>query len=139
MSSNSPKTVITYGTFDIFHIGHLRILQRARALGDRLVVGCSTDEFNTRKGKTSVFTYGARRDILESCRFVDQVFPEEDWAQKRSDIVKYGADIFVMGDDWAGKFDDLSDIVEVAYLPRTKDISTTEIREMIKTESYRDR
>ena len=139
MNTSKPKTVITYGTFDIFHIGHLRILQRARELGDRLVVGCSTDEFNAKKGKTSVFTYGARRDILESCRFVDKVFPEEDWAQKRSDIITHEADVFVMGDDWAGKFDDLSDIVEVAYLPRTQDISTTEIREMIKTESYLQR
>ncbi len=139
MTDRTSKTVITYGTFDIFHIGHLRILERARALGDRLIVGCSPDEFNMKKGKTSVFTYGARRDILEACRYVDLVFPEDTWEQKRDDIIKYGADVFVMGDDWYGKFDDLSDLVEVAYLSRTKDISTTEIREMIKTESYRYR
>lgn len=124
-------TVITYGTFDLFHIGHVNLLRRLRALGDRLVVGCSTDEFNALKGKKTVMPYDHRAQILASLRFVDDVFPERSWDQKREDIRRERADIFAMGDDWAGKFDDLSDACEVVYLPRTRDVSTTEVRQWV--------
>lgn len=126
------KTVITYGTFDLFHLGHVRLLRRLAALGDRLVVGCSTDEFNDLKGKKSVMDYSQRVEILESCRYVDKVLPEQDWSQKRADIISEKADIFGMGNDWEGRFDDLSDICEVVYLPRTLDISTTLLREEVQ-------
>lgn len=122
------KTVITYGTFDLFHIGHVRLLQRLRGLGDRLIVGISSDEFNALKGKKSFFSYEERAEIVASSKYVDFVFPEHNWEQKRDDIIKYQADIFGMGHDWQGKFDDLSDLCEVVYLERTEDISTTEIK-----------
>lgn len=124
-------TVVTYGTFDLFHFGHVRLLKRLSALGDRLVVGCSSDEFNELKGKKSVVPYTQRREILLSCRYVSEVFPEHDWEQKRGDIIREGADIFGMGNDWTGKFDDLADIVRVIYLPRTDGISTTELKEHV--------
>jgi glycerol-3-phosphate cytidylyltransferase len=124
-------TIITYGTFDLFHIGHLRLLQRLRSLGDRLVVGVSTDEFNEVKGKKTVVPYAHRADIVAAIRDVDHVFPEQHWDQKRDDIVRERADIFAMGDDWVGRFDDLSDLCKVVYLPRTRDVSTTEIRQMV--------
>lgn len=126
-------TVITYGTFDLFHIGHVNLLRRLRELGDRLVVGCSTDEFNLLKGKQSAMPYDHRAGILRSIRYVDDVFPEDSWEQKREDIVRERARIFAMGDDWVGKFDDLGDICEVVYLPRTRDVSTTEIRQLLLT------
>ena len=132
MDLNNMKTVITYGTFDLFHVGHVRLLRRLRELGDRLVVGCSTDEFNKLKGKESIMPYDQRVEILKACRYVDHVFPENSWDQKREDIRREKADIFAMGDDWLGKFDDLGDIVEVVYLPRTKDISTTEVRQLVR-------
>lgn len=94
------KTVITYGTFDLFHVGHVRLLCRLRALGDHLIVGCSTDEFNAAKGKQSAMSYEHREELLRACRYVDDVFPEENWEQKQSDILKFHADIFAMGDDW---------------------------------------
>ncbi|WP_223669272.1 adenylyltransferase/cytidyltransferase family protein [Kangiella shandongensis] len=122
------KTVITYGTFDLFHVGHVKLLQRLSDMGSKLVVGCSTDSFNQLKGKRTVYPYQQRKLLLESCRYVDKVFPEENWEQKREDIIRESASLFVMGDDWAGKFDSLSDIVEVFYIPRTPDISTTEIK-----------
>ena len=122
------KIVITYGTFDLFHIGHVRLLKRLRNLGDKLIVGLSSDEFNAIKGKKSFFSYEERKEILLSCKYVDDVFPEYNWEQKSSDIKKYNADIFGMGNDWAGKFDDLAEICEVVYLDRTEDISTTEIK-----------
>ncbi|GAA0815241.1 glycerol-3-phosphate cytidylyltransferase [Colwellia asteriadis] len=125
------KTVITYGTFDLFHVGHIRLLKRLRALGDQLIVGISSDEFNLLKGKNSFFSYEERAEILESCKFVSKVFPEHNWAQKRDDIIKYGASIFAMGDDWHGEFDDLRDLCEVIYLPRTEDVSTTEIKKAL--------
>lgn len=125
------KTVITYGTFDLFHVGHVRILQRLRALGDRLIVGISSDEFNAFKGKKSFFSYEERAEIVASSKYVDFVFPEHNWEQKREDIIKYQADIFGMGHDWQGKFDDLSDICKVVYLERTEDISTTEIKKAL--------
>lgn len=122
------KTVITYGTFDLFHSGHVNLLRRLSEMGDKLVVGCSTDEFNSLKGKNTVYPYEQRKLLLEACRYVDKVFPEISWDQKRTDIRRENASLFVMGDDWAGKFDELSDIVNVFYIPRTPDISTTEIK-----------
>lgn len=125
------KTVITYGTFDLFHIGHVNLLRRLRELGNRLVVGCSTDEFNAVKGKQSAMPYEHRAGILRAIRYVDAVFPEESWEQKRADIAREGAHVFAMGDDWVGEFDDLGDVCEVVYLPRTRDVSTTDIRQML--------
>lgn len=125
------KTVITYGTFDLFHIGHLKLLQRLRGLGDRLVVGVSTDEFNATKGKKTVVPFEHRIEIVRALRYVDHAFSEENWAQKRDDIRRENAAIFAMGDDWVGKFDDLEDLCEVVYLPRTRDVSTTEIRQLV--------
>ena len=122
------KTVITYGTYDLLHVGHINLLKRARELGDRLVVGISSDEFNKIKGKESIFSFNERKKILEAIRYVDEVFAENNWEQKRDDIQKYGADIFVMGDDWTGKFDNLNDLCEVTYLARTADISTTYLK-----------
>ena len=124
-------TVVTYGTFDLFHIGHVRLLKRLHSLGDRLVVGLSSDEFNTVKGKNVVMPYEDRKEILLPCRYVDDVFQENCWEQKRDDLEREGADIFAMGDDWIGKFDDLQDIVKVVYLPRTQDVSTTELKTVI--------
>lgn len=123
------KRVITYGTFDLIHYGHINLLQRAKELGDYLIVGLSTDEFNMRdKNKKSYFCYEERKKLLEAIRFVDEVIPEENWEQKRKDIVENNIDIFVMGDDWKGKFDFLSDLCEVVYLPRTPEISSSKIK-----------
>jgi len=126
------KKVITYGTFDLFHIGHLNILKRARALGDYLVVAVSTDEFNTGKHKQCVYPYSHRAQIVEAIKFVDKVIPEEDWEQKIKDIKENDINIFVIGEDWKGKFDFLKDYCEVVYLPRTKSISTTEIKNTVQ-------
>jgi len=126
------KKVITYGTFDLFHIGHLNILKRARALGDYLVVAVSTDEFNTGKHKQCVYPYSHRVQIVEAIKFVDKVIPEEDWEQKIKDIKENEINIFVIGEDWKGKFDFLKDYCEVVYLPRTKSISTTEIKTTVQ-------
>lgn len=125
------KTVITYGTYDLLHKGHVLLLQRARALGDRLIVGLSTDEFNALKGKRCFYTYEERELILNSIRYVDLVIPEENWEQKAGDIQTHSVDVFVMGDDWMGTFDHLGRYCEVVYLPRTENISTTEIIEAI--------
>lgn len=122
------KTVITYGTFDILHVGHINLLRRAREMGDRLVVGLSTDEFNLGKHKSSLLNYANRKAVLEAIRYVDEVFPESTWEQKADDIRRFSADIFVMGSDWAGKFDFLSNLCDVRYLARTDDISTTAIK-----------
>jgi glycerol-3-phosphate cytidylyltransferase len=126
------KKVITYGTFDLLHIGHVRLLERLRSLGDHLIVGVSTDEFNALKGKRSVFGYEDRAEIVRSIRHVDEVIPEHNWEQKRTDIVKHGASIFAIGADWRGRFDDLHDVCEVVYLDRTEGISTTSIRETLE-------
>ena len=125
------KKVITYGTFDLLHYGHINLLKRAKAMGDYLIVALSTDEFNlTEKGKITYFPYEKRKTLLEAIRYVDLVIPETNWEQKRTDIHEYHADVFVMGDDWRGKFDYLSEEgVEVVYLPRTPEISTTQIKE----------
>lgn len=127
------KRVITYGTYDLLHYGHIRLLKRARDLGDYLIVALSTDEFNSReKSKTTYFPYEERKALLESLRYVDLVIPERTWEQKREDIVLYKVDTFVIGDDWTGKFDFLSDLCEVVYLPRTPEISTTKIKADLK-------
>lgn len=123
------RRVITYGTFDLLHYGHIRLLKRAKELGDYLIVALSTDEFNwNSKQKKSYFSYAERQQLLESIRYVDLVIPEESWEQKRQDIQLYKVDTFVMGDDWAGKFDFLKDLCQVVYLPRTPEISTTQIK-----------
>ena len=125
------KTVLTYGTFDLFHIGHLRLLERARALGDRLIVGVSTDEFNEVKGKKTLIPYEHRAAIVAGIRHVDLVIPEKTWEQKIADIREHQVKIFVMGDDWQGKFDDLKDRCEVVYLDRTDGISTSQFKEAL--------
>lgn len=123
------KRVITYGTFDLLHYGHINLLRRAKQLGDYLIVALSTDEFNkNEKNKVCYFPYEKRKALLESIRFVDLVIPEESWDQKKTDIALYHIDTFVMGDDWEGKFDFLKEQCEVVYLPRTKEISTTKIK-----------
>lgn len=129
----NKKIVITYGTFDLLHIGHINLLKRAKELGDYLIVGLSTDKFNLLKNKKSLFSFEDRKNILEAIRFVDKVIPENTWEQKREDIRKNKVDIFVIGDDWTGKFDELMDICKVVYLPRTENISTTTIKKNIKS------
>jgi len=116
--------VITYGTFDLLHYGHIRLLKRSKALGDYLIVALSTDKFNKLKGKKAYYNYRERKEFLESIRYVDLVIPESSWGQKIKDIKDYKINIFVMGSDWRGKFDDLGCI----YMPRTKEISTTKIK-----------
>jgi len=125
------KRVLTYGTFDLLHHGHIRLLKRAKDLGDYLIVAVSTDEFNAGKGKESFHGYDLRKEILESIRFVDLVIPEESWEQKLDDVLRYEVDIVAMGDDWADsdRFGYLKDHCELVFLPRTEGISTTEIKE----------
>ena len=128
----SERTVITFGTFDVFHVGHIRVLQRAAALGDRLVVGVSADALNlAKKGRAPVYSQEERMEIVASLRVVDEVFVEESLEQKRDYIIEHDADVLVMGDDWTGKFDWVSDVCEVVYLPRTPSVSTTGIIEHI--------
>lgn len=122
------KKVITYGTFDLLHAGHINILRRAKELGDYLIVVLSTDEFNAVKNKKAYYSYEDRKLILEAIRYVDEVLPERTWEQKVDDVVNNQVDVFVMGDDWEGKFDFLKDYCEVVYLPRTQGISTTKIK-----------
>ena len=123
------KKVITYGTFDLLHYGHVNLLERAKALGDYLVVVLSSDEFNwEQKNKKCYFSYEERKRLLEAIRYVDLVIPENSWDQKISDVNEFKIDTFVMGDDWKGKFDFLSEYCEVVYLPRTPEISTTQIK-----------
>ena len=124
------KRILTYGTFDLLHYGHIRLLQRAKALGDYLIVALSTDEFNAEKGKQAYHNYETRKKMLEAIRYVDLVIPEECWEQKISDVQKYDVDIVVMGSDWAGsdRFDYLKEYCELIYLDRTEGISTTKIK-----------
>lgn len=128
------KKVLTYGTFDLLHIGHVNILKRSKELGDYLVVAVSTDEFNAIKGKKSYFSYEDRKQIVEAVKYVDEVIPEETWEQKIDDIKKHDIDVVVMGGDWAGsdKFEYLKEYAEVVYLPRTEGISTTKIKGDLK-------
>ena len=125
------RKVITYGTFDLFHIGHLELLRRAKELGDYLIVGVSNDEFNDLKGKECIYPYKERFEIVNAIKYVDKVIPEYSWKQKRSDMLEFEIDIFTIGDDWKGKFDDLKDICDVKYLSRTQGISSTEIKDLI--------
>ena len=130
----SPRTVITFGTFDVLHVGHIRVLQRAAELGDRLVVGVSADALNiAKKGRAPVFSQEERLEIVGSLKMVDEVFVEESLEKKRDYIVQHGADVLVRGDDWAGKFDWVSDVCQVVYLPRTPSVSTTGLIEHIAT------
>ncbi|WP_141603624.1 glycerol-3-phosphate cytidylyltransferase [Terrilactibacillus laevilacticus] len=122
------KRVITYGTFDLLHYGHINLLRRAKELGDYLIVGLSTDEFNTIKHKEAYHSYMNRKLILEAIRYVDKVIPENDWNQKIADVKDNKIDVFVMGEDWKGHFDFLKDYCEVIYLPRTSGVSTTKIK-----------
>jgi glycerol-3-phosphate cytidylyltransferase len=127
------KRVITYGTFDLLHYGHINLLKRAKELGDYLIVAVSTDEFNwNEKQKKSYYTYEQRKAMVEAIRYVDLVIPENNWGQKRTDIHDYNVDVFVIGDDWKGKFDYLKEYCEVVYLPRTPEISTTQIKQELK-------
>ena len=127
------KRVITYGTFDLLHYGHINLLRRAKALGDYLIVGLSTDEFNwNEKKKKCYFNYEKRKQILEAIRYVDLVIPEENWEQKKTDVKEYHIDTFVIGDDWKGKFDFLKEQCNVVYLERTPEICTSQIKEDLK-------
>jgi glycerol-3-phosphate cytidylyltransferase len=125
------KTVITYGTYDLLHRGHVLLLERAKQLGDYLIVGLSTDAFNQIKGKTCYYSYEERFLILSAIKYVDKIIPENNWDQKANDILEHGVDTFVMGDDWEGKFDHLNSLCEVVYLPRTAGISTNQLKEYI--------
>lgn len=127
------KKVITYGTFDLFHIGHLNILRRAKELGDYLIVAVSSDRFNlVEKNKVCQISDTDRMEIVKAIRYVDEVILEDNWDQKAYDVQAYGVDVFVMGDDWKGKFDFLNEYCDVVYLPRTEGISTTQLKEEIK-------
>jgi glycerol-3-phosphate cytidylyltransferase len=127
------KKVITYGTFDLLHYGHIELLRKAKTLADggELIVAVSSDEFNRIKGKESHMPFNKRRELVESLRYVDGVISEDNWEQKKNDIQKYNIDLFVMGDDWDGKFDELKDLCEVIYLPRTPLISSTALRGIV--------
>ena len=129
------KTVLTYGTFDLFHIGHVRLLRRVRSMGDRLIVGCSTDEFNNRKGKKAFFSFADRKEILEACKYVDLVIPETTWEQKAADIRDHQVSILAMGNDWEGRFDDLEKEagVTVTYISRTPGVSTTSVKDVLSS------
>lgn len=126
------KKVITYGTFDLLHIGHINLLRRAKNFGEYLIVGLSTDEFNLDKGKQSYQNYEYRKVMLESLRYVDKVIPETSWGQKKLDILNNEVQTFVIGNDWQGKFDELSNYCNVAYLERTEGISTTLLKKEFK-------
>ena len=127
------RRVTTYGTFDLLHYGHINLLRRAKAYGDYLIVVVSSDEFNLReKNKKCYFNYEIRKQLVEAVRYVDLVIPEESWEQKVSDIKEYHVDTFIMGDDWVGKFDYLKEHCEVIYLPRTPEVSTTQIKKDLK-------
>jgi len=126
------KKVITYGTFDLLHWGHIRLLKRAKELGNHLTVALSTDEFNRIKHKQAYYPYDQRKYILEAIKYVDKVIPENGWEQKGQDVIDHQIDVFVMGDDWEGEFDFLKEYCEVIYLPRTEYISTTKIKDDLK-------
>jgi glycerol-3-phosphate cytidylyltransferase len=125
------KTIITYGTFDMFHIGHLNLLKRLKVMGDELIVGVSTDEFNLGKGKKTLIPYDQRAEIVAAIEYVDKVIPENNWEQKVLDIKEFDVDIFVIGDDWHGKFDFLKEFCEVQYLDRTRGVSTTMLKDSL--------
>lgn len=122
------RRVLTYGTYDLMHYGHIRLLKRAKQHGDYLIVAVSTDEFNAIKGKKAYHDFETRKKMLEAIRYVDLVIPENDWDQKLKDVIEYKVDVFCMGDDWEGKFDYLEEYCDVEYLPRTEGISTSKIK-----------
>ncbi|MBP5769587.1 MAG: adenylyltransferase/cytidyltransferase family protein [Fibrobacter sp.] len=132
MNAKKYKRAITYGTYDLFHIGHLRLLKRIADMADELYVAVSSDEFNALKGKKCIVPFENRKEIVEALRMVTKVIREDNWEQKKDDIQKYGCDLFVMGSDWTGKFDFLKDYCDVVYLPRTEGVSTTEIKQEVK-------
>ena len=128
-TDRSERTVaITYGTYDLFHVGHVRLFMRIKAQFDRLIVAVSTDEFNAIKGKRSVMPFADRVELVTSCRHVDMVIPETHWDQKPDDIRRFGCSAFIMGDDWKGRFDYLRPLCKVIYLPRTEGISSTDLK-----------
>lgn len=129
------KKILTYGTYDLLHFGHIELLRRAKELGDYLIVAVSTDEFNAIKGKKAYYDYESRKSILEAIKYVDLVIPENTWDQKRDDVLNYNVDTVVMGSDWEGNenFECLKDICNVVYLPRTEGISSTKIKYDLKT------
>jgi glycerol-3-phosphate cytidylyltransferase len=131
VDDTGSRVVLTYGTFDLFHVGHLNLLTRLAALGDRLVVGVSSDDFNGAKGKRTIIEYADRAAIVAGLKVVDLVIPEESWDQKAADIEAHGVDVFGMGHDWEGEFDHLRQHCEVVYLPRTEGISSTEIKQLL--------
>ena len=126
------RTLITYGTFDLFHIGHVRLLKRIKERGDKLIVAVSTDEFNKSKGKKTIIPFDQRVEIIKAIKYVDEVIPENTWDQKKEDIIKFNIDEFVMGNDWEGKFDDLEKLCKVTYLPRTNDISSSALKDSLR-------
>lgn len=132
--------ILTYGTYDLLHYGHIRLLKRAKALGDYLVVAISTDEFNAIKGKKAYHNYETRKEMLEAVRYVDLVIPENNWEQKRDDVIKYEIDMVVMGSDWEGneKFECLRDLCKVVYLDRTQGVSTTQIKKELNLQPAND-
>lgn len=133
MQTAAPsRVVLTYGTFDLFHVGHLNLLQRLRALGDRLVVGVSTDDFNAGKGKQTILPFEDRLRIVQNIKCVDHAFAERSWEQKVSDIREHGVSVFGMGSDWEGKFDGLRAHCEVVYLPRTEGVSSTSLKKLLQ-------
>ena len=130
------KIIITYGTFDVLHYGHINLLKRAKSLGDYLIVGCSTDNFNKMKNKKSLYSFEQRKMMLESIKYVDKVIPEDSWEQKIDDIKKYNVNTFCLGDEWKGKFDYLSQYCEVVYFSRTPNISSTLIKQILKNNNH---
>lgn len=130
---DANKTIITYGTFDLFHIGHLRLLKKLKSFGDYLIVAVSTDEFNQIKGKKTIIPYEQRKEIVENIKCVDTVVPENTWEQKIEDVLKYDVDVFAIGDDWEGKFDFLKEHCEVLYLERTSGISSTQLKKALNS------
>jgi len=125
------KTVITYGTFDMFHIGHLKLLQRAKEYGDKLIVAVSTDKFNEQKGKKTLISFEQRSEIIANIKCVDEVIAENSWEQKIDDIKSYKVNTFLIGDDWKGQFDYLENLCNVVYLPRTEKISSTQLKKSL--------
>lgn len=130
------KKVLTYGTFDLLHHGHINILRQAKEMGDHLTVAISSDEFNAIKGKQAYYNFETRKMILEAIRYVDKVIPENEWEQKIKDVKEHEIDVFVMGNDWEGKFDFLKEYCDVIYLPRTEGISSTKIKQDMHAKNH---
>ncbi len=127
---SSERRILTYGSFDPLQIGHVRFLKRLASMGDRVIVGLSTDAFNSQKGSPSILPFEERREILQSCQYVDHVIPEDDWDQKHTDIVNYNISLFAMGDQFSGQYDYLNDVTQVLYLPRSKSVYAPEVAQI---------